>query len=87
MCIDGHVLIDGQNFSVMSEYMTPMGRIMHRRETSLRPVNQRRIAKAIRRSIGMGMMPSVHKHPELLQKAAQNADKQSHLGQSWKSGY
>ena len=61
----------------MSEYMTPMGRIMHRRETGLRPVNQRKIARAIRRSIGMGMMPSVHKHPELLQKQAVKAMSQS----------
>jgi len=54
----------------MSEYMTPMGRIRHSNETGLRPKNQRRIAKAIRRSIGMGMMPSVHRHPEILQKNA-----------------
>ena len=50
----------------MSEYMTEMGRIKSSRETGLRPVNQRRIAKAIRRSIGIGLMPSVHKHPELI---------------------
>lgn len=70
----------------MSEYMTPMGRIMHRRETGLRPVNQRKIAKAIRRSIGMGMMPSVHKHPELLQKVAVKALSQSPGGISFR-GY
>lgn len=50
----------------MGEYMTDMGRIKHSSETGLRAVNQRRIAKAIRRSIGMGLMPSVHKHPEIL---------------------
>lgn len=50
----------------MSEFMTPMGRIKHSNETGLRPVNQRRIARAIRRSIGIGMMPSVHRHPEIL---------------------
>lgn len=55
-----------QNFSIMSEYMTDMGRIKHRRETSLRPVNQRRMAKAIRRAIGLGLMPGVHRHPEIL---------------------
>ena len=48
--------------------MTPMGRIKHSKETGLRPVNQRRIAKAIRRMVGMGMTPSVHRHPELLYK-------------------
>jgi len=57
----------------MSEYMTPMGRIKHSKETGLRPVNQRRIARAIRRTIGMGMMPSVHRHPEILyQQASKN---------------
>ncbi|KAK3708982.1 hypothetical protein LTR37_011146 [Vermiconidia calcicola] len=55
-----------KNFSIMSEYMTDMGRIKHRRETSLRPVNQRRMAKAIRRAIGVGLMPGVHRHPEIL---------------------
>lgn len=55
-----------QNFSIMSEYMTPMGRIKHQSTTGLRPVNQRKIAKAIRRAIGLGLMPSVHRHPEIL---------------------
>ena len=56
-----------QNFSMMSEFMTPMGRIKHRRETGLRAVNQRKIAKAIRRAVGMGLLPSVHEHPEVLE--------------------
>ncbi|KAL9108580.1 MAG: hypothetical protein Q9227_006666 [Pyrenula ochraceoflavens] len=54
------------NLSIMSEYMTEMGRIRSSRDTGLRPVNQRRIAKAIRRSIGIGLMPSAYKHPEIL---------------------
>ena len=58
--------ISAQNFSIMSEYMTPMGRIKHRSATGLRPVNQRKIAKAIRRAIGVGLMPSVHQHPEII---------------------
>ena len=53
---------------MMSEFMTPLGRIKHPRDTGLRNVNQRRIAKAIRRAIGMGLMPSVHKHPEMLRR-------------------
>lgn len=48
---------------MMSEYMSEMGRIKHSRETGLRPKNQRKIAKAIRRAIGLGLMPSVHRHP------------------------
>ncbi|KAJ6141677.1 hypothetical protein N7470_010067 [Penicillium chermesinum] len=50
----------------MSEYVSPLGRIKHRNETGLRPVNQRKIAKAIRRAVGLGLMPSVHRHPEIL---------------------
>ncbi|KAL4768378.1 ribosomal protein S18 [Aspergillus nidulans var. acristatus] len=55
-----------KNFSIMSEYMTDMGRIKHRKVTGLRGVNQRKLAKAIRRAIGVGLMPSVHRHPEIL---------------------
>ena len=53
----------------MSEYVTEMGRIQHSKDTGLRPVNQRKIAKAVRRAIGLGLMPSVHKHPEILKVA------------------
>lgn len=66
--LDMNPLEHYRNFSLMSEWMTPMGRIKSRKETGLRPVNQRRIAKAIRRSIGIGMMPSVHRHPEIMYK-------------------
>lgn len=52
----------------MSEFMTPAGQIKPMRETGLRPRNQRRMAKAIRRVIGMGIHPSVHAHPEILKK-------------------
>ncbi len=55
-----------KNFSMMGEYVSEMGRIKHRSETGLRPVNQRRMAKAIRRAIGTGLMPSTYRHPELL---------------------
>ncbi|RAL07576.1 mitochondrial 37S ribosomal protein bS18m [Aspergillus homomorphus CBS 101889] len=55
-----------KNFTIMSEFMSNMGRIKHSRETGLRPVNQRKMAKAIRRAIGLGLMPSVHRHPEIL---------------------
>ncbi|KAF1356641.1 ribosomal protein S18 [Delphinella strobiligena] len=55
-----------KNFAMMSEYMTEMGRIKHNKDTGLRPVNQRKMAKAVRRAIGLGLMPSVHRHPEIL---------------------
>ncbi|KAH8162005.1 hypothetical protein CIB48_g6231 [Xylaria polymorpha] len=57
-----------RNFSVISEFITPHGRIKRSVETGLRPVNQRKMAKAIRRAIGLGLHPSVHKHPELLMR-------------------
>ncbi|KAL9044669.1 MAG: hypothetical protein Q9214_002207, partial [Letrouitia sp. 1 TL-2023] len=58
------------NFSMITEYVSSTGRIKHSRETGLRPVNQRRMAKAVRRAVGMGLMPSVHKHPEMLEDEA-----------------
>lgn len=51
---------------MISQYMTTMGQIKHSSETGLRPRNQRKMAKAIRRVIGMGIHPSVHRHPEIL---------------------
>ncbi|WYZ41509.1 hypothetical protein EsH8_V_000404 [Colletotrichum jinshuiense] len=66
-----------RNFSMISEYMTSFGQIEHSKNTGLRPVNQRRMAKAIRRAIGMGIHPSVHHHPELLRKRFR-------LNASWK---
>lgn len=56
---------------MIQEFSTKMGRIKHSRETGLRNVNQRKMARAIRRAVGMGLMPSVHKHPEVLEKEAQ----------------
>ncbi|KAL1596278.1 hypothetical protein SLS59_007978 [Nothophoma quercina] len=58
-----------KNFKMMSEYMTEMGRIKHSKDTGLRPKNQRKIAKAIRRAIGLGLMPSVHRHPLVVKKS------------------
>ncbi|KAK5119261.1 hypothetical protein LTR85_007875 [Meristemomyces frigidus] len=57
-----------RNFSIMGEYVTEMGRIRGSVDTALRPVNQRRMAKAVRRAIGVGLMPSVYRHPELLRQ-------------------
>lgn len=58
-------VLEYKNFAMMSEFMTEMGRIRHSRETGLRAVNQRKMARAVRRAIGIGIMPSVHRHPEL----------------------
>lgn len=56
-----------QNFTIISDFTTSMGHIQHSKMTGLRPVNQRKVAKAVRRVMGMGIHPSVHRHPELLQ--------------------
>ncbi|CAO2654296.1 Nn.00g110290.m01.CDS01 [Neocucurbitaria sp. VM-36] len=63
-------VLEYKNFTMMSEYMTEMGRIKHSKDTGLRPKNQRKIAKAIRRAIGLGLMPSVHRHPLVLKKSS-----------------
>ncbi|CAI4215247.1 unnamed protein product [Parascedosporium putredinis] len=55
------------NFTLISDFTTSMGQIQHSEQTGLRPANQRKVAKAIRRAMGMGLHPSVHRHPELLQ--------------------
>ncbi|KAI1865810.1 uncharacterized protein JN550_008068 [Neoarthrinium moseri] len=57
-----------RNFSFISEFITPHGRIKKSYYTGLRPVNQRKLAKAIRRAVGQGLHPSVHKHPEILMR-------------------
>lgn len=64
-------LLEYKNFAMMSEFVTEMGRIRHSRDTGLRPVNQRKMAKAVRRAIGIGIMPSVHRHPELMDERLQ----------------
>lgn len=74
-----------KNFAVLSEYVSPLGRIKHRRETGLRAVNQRRIARAVRRAVGMGLMPSVHKHPEMLEVEAR-ARNERRFGLDGKAG-
>ncbi|EOA84956.1 hypothetical protein ACJQWK_06985 [Exserohilum turcicum] len=63
-------VMEYKNFTIMSEYMTEMGRIKHSKDTGLRPKNQRKIAKAIRRAVGLGLMPSVHRHPLVLKKSS-----------------
>jgi small subunit ribosomal protein S18 len=57
-----------KNFSIMSDFISDMGRIRPAKETGLRPVNQRKVAKALRRAVALGLMPSIHKHPELLKQ-------------------
>ena len=55
-----------RNFALLTRFTSETGRIMHRRATGLRGVNQRRMAKAVRRAVGLGLLPSVHRHPEII---------------------
>ncbi|XWX01883.1 hypothetical protein V2A60_009912 [Cordyceps javanica] len=55
-----------KNFSLIQEFTTSSGQIKHSKETALRPVNQRKVAKMIRRIQGMGLYPTIHDHPELI---------------------
>ncbi|KAK2603672.1 hypothetical protein QQS21_004145 [Conoideocrella luteorostrata] len=55
-----------KNFSLVQEFTTSSGQIIHSAGTSLRPVNQRKIAKMIRRVQGMGIYPTIHDHPEMM---------------------
>jgi len=62
-----------RNFALVSDFISPMGKILHSRDTHLRPVNQRKVAKMVRRAIGMGIHPSVHKHPNIIGKGGNDA--------------
>ncbi|KAJ6260568.1 37S ribosomal protein rsm18 [Drechslerella dactyloides] len=57
-----------KNFNLLKDFMTSAGRIKHRSVTGLSNANQRKMAKAIRRAIGIGFLPSVHYHPSALMK-------------------
>ena len=60
-------LDEWKNVSILGSFLTPMGRLMHRRDTGLRAVNQRKISKAVRRAVSMGLLPAVHRHPEIME--------------------
>lgn len=51
------------NSSLMSEFVTEMGKIKGRAETGLTWRSQRMVGKAIRRAKGMGIIPWLSKRP------------------------
>ncbi|EWC46533.1 hypothetical protein DRE_04256 [Drechslerella stenobrocha 248] len=55
-----------KNFNLLKDFMTTAGRIKHRSVTGLSNTNQRKVSKAIRRAVGIGLLPSVHRHPFVL---------------------
>ncbi|KAG5658233.1 hypothetical protein KAF25_007184 [Fusarium avenaceum] len=57
-----------KNFSLIEHFTSSSGMISHSNLTRLRPVNQRKVAKMVRRVQGMGIYPSVHAHPEMLRE-------------------
>ncbi|KAH9951696.1 hypothetical protein B0H21DRAFT_705426 [Amylocystis lapponica] len=52
-----------QNSSLMSEFLTDMGKIKSRAQTNLTWKNQRRLGKAIRRARMMGIIPVLSRRP------------------------
>ncbi|RVD82543.1 mitochondrial 37S ribosomal protein bS18m [Arthrobotrys flagrans] len=74
-----------KNFNLLKDFMTSAGRIKHRSITGLSNTNQRKVSKAIRRAIGIGLMPSVYRHPSLLlheQRMSQEGFKHDRAGNS-----
>lgn len=65
----------------MSEYVTDMGKIKHNKDTGLRPRNQRKMAKAVRRAIGLGLIPSVYRHPQVLMTEQSYKRRVNRMGQ------
>ncbi|KAG6309698.1 hypothetical protein E4U44_006541 [Claviceps purpurea] len=72
-----------KNFALLQEFTNAAGQILPSSATGLRPVNQRKIAKMVRRAQGMGIYPTVHEHPELIRynffdrQGAKEANKES----------
>ncbi|KAJ1978690.1 hypothetical protein H4R35_001799 [Dimargaris xerosporica] len=50
-----------RDVNMLSQYVTEMGRIKHRRHTNLTNKSHRRIAKAIRRARAFGLLPVTYK--------------------------
>ncbi|RDA88251.1 hypothetical protein CP532_0361 [Ophiocordyceps camponoti-leonardi (nom. inval.)] len=71
-----------QNFSLIQDFTSSSGQIQNPAVTGLRPVNQRKIAKMIRRVQGMGIYPTIHDHPELLRSRFYPSDDKN----AWESG-
>lgn len=53
-------LAECQNAALLSEFVTPMGKLIGRKETGLTWRSQRRLSKAIRRAKMMGVMPALY---------------------------
>jgi ribosomal protein S18 len=51
----------GQEDRILSQFVTEMGMIKPRSETGLNRVNQRKVARAIKRARCMGLMPYTYK--------------------------
>ncbi|RCI07686.1 hypothetical protein L249_5731 [Ophiocordyceps polyrhachis-furcata BCC 54312] len=71
-----------KNFSLIQDFTSSSGQIQHPSVTGLRPVNQRKVAKMIRRVQGMGIYPTIHDHPELLRSRFYPSDDKN----AWESG-
>ncbi|PHH76043.1 hypothetical protein CDD82_4161 [Ophiocordyceps australis] len=57
-----------KNFTLLSQFTSSSGQVLKPELTGLRSVNQRKVAKMIRRAQGMGIYPKIHAHPEMLRQ-------------------
>lgn len=57
-----------KNFAMLSEWVSETGRIRTIRELGVRRRSMRKLSKAVRRAVGLGIMPSVHRHPEMMRE-------------------
>ncbi|RIA99483.1 ribosomal protein S18 [Glomus cerebriforme] len=55
-------LIEYKNYTLLSNFVSDMGRILPRSITGLTAKNQRKLAKAIKRARSFGLIPSTHRH-------------------------
>nr|CAG8449198.1 134_t:CDS:2 [Entrophospora candida] len=54
-------LVEYKNFTLLSNFVSDMGRILPRSITGLSSKHQRKIAKAIKRARSFGLIPSTHR--------------------------
>ena len=50
-----------KNTNMLSSFLDPMGQILSRKATGLSKINQKLVAKAIKRSRSMGFMPYTYR--------------------------
>ncbi|CAG8682354.1 6872_t:CDS:2, partial [Acaulospora morrowiae] len=62
--LDINPLVEYKNFSLLSNFVSDMGKILPRRQTGLTAKNQRKLAKAIKRARSFGLLPSTYRRSD-----------------------